>query len=145
MIDSKTGDYTCSNDLAGEMDLYTSLEKVGQQAVDLQRRINPDWDEAKLHDYVDRGSTTHFLPQIESCISSLGYDVTTLPHIAVPELPGEARGLVLLAMGAPIVYRKLKDWKNENPNSSYKDLMKSGYRGLSKVVDKLRGSKSSYI
>lgn len=145
MIDPKTGEYTCSKDVAGEVSLYTNLERIGQQNVDHVRQLQPDWTEAQLHEYVDKGSITHVLPQIESCISSLGYDVTTLPHIAVPELPGEARELVLLAMSAPIVYRKLKDWKNENPGSSYRDLIKSGYKGLSKVVDKLKGTGSSYI
>lgn len=142
---NQDGTYSCSNDLSGEISLYNEVETGVQESTDLARRVNPDWSETRLHEYVDQSTLGQVLHKIEDCVASHGYDVSTLPHVAVPFFPGEARGLVMLTIGAPIVYKKLKDWKSENPSSSYRDLVKSGYKGIFKIIDKMRGTGSSYI
>jgi hypothetical protein len=98
------GTYSCSNDISAEKDLYLEFEDGVQSGVDTARRLNPDWTEVQLHDYVSKGdSISQTMLKAKECLEQHGYDTSTLPQVVVPEF-GDVASLVLrIGIGASII------------------------------------------
>jgi hypothetical protein len=104
-------DGTC-NDINAERKSYDSILSQLQLAVDRARELNPDWTEERLHEYASGGHIGKMLEQTKTCLDSLGYDTSTLPHVIVPEfpVPGMAGLITAGAMGGLLAYMKARNW-----------------------------------
>ncbi len=103
------GKYVCGT-VKEELTAYLAKHEAIQNSVDYARERWPDMTEKELTEYAYGGTGGQRLLQAKECLDQMGYDVSNLPVIEVPEfIPGVAGAVTAGAMGAAILYMRAKD------------------------------------
>ncbi len=103
------GKYVCGT-IKEELTTYLGNHEHLQKVSNYAQERWPDKTDEELTDYLFSSTTGERMLLAKECLDKMGYDVSNLPTVEVPEFfPGMAGAIAAGAMGAAILYMRAKD------------------------------------